>query len=290
MKSVCAFDFDNLKDLLKFQVEMSLLGTLGRKTSNLSKVAKKLGYRSPSTLTMLLKGQRIPTDEMVGAMVRSWKLGQAEREFLQLLVQVEREKKKGKDPTDTLERLKKLAAKKSANSFVVSLNQFSLVKDWYYLVVKQLVASPDFSEDPKWISKKLRRKITPQQVERALEVLQELKLIERDSVSGKLVASVGSTETTHDVPSEFIRMHHQGMLDRAKEALEEQSVQERHFNSLTVKVDAKRLPEIKEKILEFVRELNKEFETDNSNRVYQLNVHLFEHTRDIILDPTRGDQ
>jgi uncharacterized protein (TIGR02147 family) len=279
MKSVTAFEFDNLKDLLKYHVEMSLVNSSGRKTSNLSRVAKNLGYRSPSILSMLLKGQRIPSDEMVSAMEKSWKLNIAEREFLRLLVKVEREKSKGRDSSDTFERLRRLAQTKNSKTFTVSLNQFSLLKEWYFLVIKQMIGSPGFNEDPKWISRKLRKKITPVQAAKAIEVLLELGLIQRDPVTDKLCTAVGYIETPHNMPSEAIRMHHRGMIDRATEAIEEQSVTERQFNSLTFKAEPGKIPEVREKILNFLRDLNKEYETDNSDSVYQINIQLFEHTR-----------
>ena len=280
MKPESIVEFENLKDFLNYQVESNLVNSAGRKTSSLSRVAQKLGYKSPSILTMILKGQRIPSDDMVAAMAGTWKLNQTEKEFLRLLVQAEREKKKGRDPSETFRRLKQIAGQKKAKTFSISLHQFMVIKDWYFLTIKQLVGSPGFIEDSKWISNRLRKKVTPAQALKALEVLQELKLIQRDPLTKRLVPAVGYTESSHEIPSEAIRLHHRGMLERASEALEEQSVSERQFNSLTFKMDPEKLPLMKERILNFVRELNDEFETSDSNQVYQLNLQLFKHTKE----------
>lgn len=277
MKKVSALDFDNLRDYLRYQVEKSLKSSSGRKVSNLGKVARNLGYRSPSLLSMVLKGQRLPSDDLISAMSETWKLGASESEFLRLLVVLERQKKKGRDTTEILTRLRKLGARKKA--FTISANQFALMRDWHYLVIKQLVASPDFVDDPAWISRKLRRKISPAQAQRALEVMVELGMLERAPGTGKITVAVGYTETEHELPSEAIRLHHRGMIERAAEALEEQAVDQRHFNSLTLKIDPRRIPEIKERLLEFLRGFNAEYETGESSRVYQLNLQFFEHTR-----------
>jgi uncharacterized protein (TIGR02147 family) len=278
MKRVSARDFDNLRDFLRFQVEKSLLSASGRKISNLETVARELGYKSPSILTMVLKGQRIPSDDMVEAMSSAWDLTSSDREFFRLLVQVERQKKKGRDPSQTTERLRQLS--KNKNTFTFSLNQFNLIRDWFYQVVKILASTPGFVDDPLWISRKLRKKVSPTQAKKALELLQEIGMLHRDPLSGKLKVNADYTETQHDVPSEAIRTHHQGMLERATEALAEQPVEKRHFNSLTLTVDEQRVPEVKNRLLQFAREFNAEFETPQSDHVYQLNIQFFEHTRE----------
>jgi uncharacterized protein (TIGR02147 family) len=278
MNRVSARNFDNLKDFLHFQIEKSLLSANGRKISNLETIAKELGYKSPSILTMVLKGQRLPSDDMIDAMSEHWKLTSSDREFFRLLVQAERRKKKGRDISQTTEKLRKLA--KNKNPFVISLQQFHLIKDWFYHVVKALIMTPGFVEDPLWISRKLRKKITPAQAKKAIDTLVELGICHRDPVSGALKLSSEYTETTHDTPSEAFQGHHQGMIHRALEALEEQPIEKRHFNSLTLQLAADRVPEAKARILQFVRDFYTEFDNGHSNQVFQLNVQFFEHTRE----------
>jgi uncharacterized protein (TIGR02147 family) len=275
---VSARDFDHLHDFLQYQIEKSLIGSTGRKVSNLETVARQLGYKSPSILSMVLKGQRIPSEEMIDAMSQAWNLNASDREFFRLLVQIERQKKKGKDPSDVTARLKKLS--KNKGTFTFSLNQFNLIRDWYYHVIKELVATPGFVEDPLWISRKLRKKVSPAQAKKALEVLLEMGILYRDAETGRLRTNVEYTESTRGLPSEAIRTHNTGMIQRALEAIQEQPLEKRHFNSLTLTVDAKRLPEIKEKLTKVMREFYAEFESGQSDHVYQLNVQFFEHTRD----------
>ncbi len=69
-------------------------------------------------------------------------------------------------------------------------------------------------------------------------------------------------------------------MQRAIEAVEEQDVSDRHFNSLTFKFDPKFMPEAKDKILTFVKDFNSRYQSEEASQVYQLNVQLFEHTKE----------
>ncbi len=87
------------------------------------------------------------------------------------------------------------------------------------LVIKELAYTTDFQEDPQWISRRLRRKITPSQAKHALNTLERLGVLQRDE-NGVLKARPGFVESTHEIPSSAIRQHHKGMIRRADEAIE----------------------------------------------------------------------
>jgi hypothetical protein len=78
------------------------------------------------------------------------------------------------------------------------------------------------------------------------------------------------------------------MLQRALEALEEQETDERHFNSLTLRIDPAKLPAVKEQLLKFLKNFHFENEDAGANAVYQLSLQLFEHTKDLKITMPRG--
>ncbi|MBC7740750.1 MAG: TIGR02147 family protein [Bdellovibrionaceae bacterium] len=267
------FEFTHFRDYLSTRIFGA--GT-DKREAHLGQIAKSLGYKSASLLSMVLSGKRLPSSEMVDGLMDTWNLSAKERAYFRLLVQLAKTQSKGKDTSSIVLKIKRHS--QTQVTHLLNDLEFTAIKEWHYTVIKQLVESPNFREDPKWISQTLRKKITPGQATQALKVLEEQKLITRDPITNKLSAP-NFIETTHDIPSAAIRQHHHGMLARAAEALEEQGVPQKQFNSLTFKVDPEKLPEMKEKILSFIKQLYADYDAPLADSVYQLNLQLFEHTQ-----------
>lgn len=275
MEKLSALQFERFRDYLKYRIELETEARPGRRKISLRRYAKSLGYSSPSLLSMMLRGVRAPSDEALLTLFTRWDLSPKEREYLRTIAHLEKAQKKGKDTTQLLKRMGRIGSIPTYHK--IDLQKFNAIREWYYLVIKLLVGSPDFQEDPAWIAKRLRRKVGHAKIQEALDTMLSLGILERDS-SGKLRPSFGYAETTHNVPSHAIREHHKGMIARALEAVEEQEIGNRNLNSLTLRFDANRMEAAKEKMLQFVKEFNQEFESPESTRVFQLNLQLFEHT------------
>lgn len=273
------FEFTDFRAFIKYRFSLQLYNSIGRKKSNLSRITKNLGYSSPSLLSMVLNGKRLPSDELCEVLIRNWNLTLKEGEYFRLLVELERKRNQGQDTTETVQRISRVTPNRSIKIFKDS--EFSAIREWYFHVIQLLVESPGFREDPHWISKTLRRKITPRQAELAIEKLEQLGLLERDPISKQLKVGSSFSETTHNIPSSAIRLHHKEMISRALEALEESPVAERTFNSLAFHVEPERLPAIRQRILDFTREINSEFAGKQTNSIYQLNIQFFEHTANL---------
>lgn len=268
-----AYDFEQFKDFFEFHLREKSVDNHGRKTSTLQNLAQKLGYSSPSSLSMISSGERLPSRALLESLFNEWKISETERERIRLKVEIERKQRKGKSSSHLVSQFNRLTP-----THKIDLKNYNLIRDWYVLVIKVMASTPDFDEDPNAISQKLRKKITPAQAKKALQLLIETGFLVRDPKNQKLIPQHDITESTHEMASEAIRENHKGMLRRALEAVEEQSIEQRHFNSLALQFDAKDLPAAKKRILDFVTEFNSEFNSDHTNLVYQLNVQLFEHS------------
>lgn len=268
-----AFQFDHFKDFFEYQLKERSTDRNGRKKTTLHHLANKLGYNSPSSLSMIANGTRLPSQALLEALMDEWNINSSERERIRLKVEIEKRARKGRDSFKLLNKLNLMTPYHQ-----IDLKKYHLIRDWYVLVIKVLAGCPDFSEDPAVISQKLRKKISPSQAAKALELLLEAGLLVRDPNTNKVRLAVEDTETTHDIPSEAIVTHHKGMIARSLDALEEQKVSQRQFNSLSLQFDSADLPRAKQRILEFVKQFNQEFSSDISNQVYQLNIQFFEHS------------
>ncbi|ATH07058.1 TIGR02147 family protein [Halobacteriovorax marinus] len=274
---ISLFDFDDYRDYL---VKVGMPDGLYSHTSNnLQSWANRLGYKSPSSLTMVIKGQRSPSFEMINALAEDLEMNMKERQYLMLLVQLEKANKKKKDTKEILEKIAELNS--GSTAIALGLKEFSAISEWYFLAIKQLISMPCFIEDEDWIFKKLRKKVTPSQIRNALNIMTEMEAIGRDE-NGKLIVLKEGLLTTNDVPSSAIKRHHFGMINRALEAIEEQPVKERQVTSVTMRVKPEDVDAAKKAIFEFIKDFNNKFSTTEADELYQLNMQFFKHTREVV--------
>lgn len=272
------YTFENFKDFFEYNLKKFNRDAEGAKIFTLNDLSRKLGYNSPSLLSMIATGKRLPSNEILEMLFDEWKIESNQREIIRLRLEIEKKTKKNKPTLNLIEKLSKLDKKSKFKK--IDLDAFNSIREWHNLVLQMMVSTPDFKEDYTLISNQLRKKVTPAQVRKGFETLIKVGLLKRNSQTGDLESKTtdSSTETTHDIPSEAIREHHKGMITRALEAVDEQTVDERHLNSLTIKFNQDKKSEAKQAILNFVKDFNDRFYDADSNDIHQLNVQFFEHT------------
>ena len=267
------FEFDDFRNYLN-HVRIHYPGR--KKPITLDQWAKKLNYRSPRSIAMVLKGQRLPSSELVIAFSGDLQHSESERRYFELLVR--KEKYRGNLPKAILDELHKLNPRLIKHR-PMDAELFSYVSSWHNFAIMQLFQTPGFRDDPEWIAKRLRNAITPEDVQASLDLLERLKIIERNPESGTLQLSmVDPLITMEDIPSAAVRKHHTDQMDQAKLALQSQPLFEREFTCLTLRTSRKRLPELKKMIREFRDKFEKEFFDSDSVDVCQLNMQFFFHT------------
>jgi uncharacterized protein (TIGR02147 family) len=275
--SISIFEFENYRDYL--MAAGFPKGNYNGQSNTLQKWSSRLGYKSPSSLNMVLKGSRHPSREMQRALFRDLNLSANEAEFFELLIEKEKAFEKGKSDPLILERLEKLSGGK--NSFSLSLKEFSLVSKWYFLVIKQLVSTPEFLEDIDWIHRKLRKKVSQKNIRYALKTLEELALIKRDK-DNKLIPNENPLKIGNGVSSLALQTHHGSMIEQGFHALTELPAEMRQVSSVTLKMPADRIQEAQDYLYKVLEDFDKKFFSENCNDVYQLNLQLFPHTNERI--------
>jgi uncharacterized protein (TIGR02147 family) len=147
--------------------------------------------------------------------------------------------------------------------------------EWFIPVVRELVGRADFREDTKWIGKTLSPSIAPRDAQRALDVLLELELVQRDA-TGKLVQVDALVQTPEGPLSHHVASFHRAMMVRAAEALDRVEREEREVASVTLRIGEARLVELKARLERFREELLHTFESDaDATRVVQVNLQMF---------------
>ncbi len=159
-----------------------------------------------------------------------------------------------------------------AATYQLKLDTFKIIADWYHMGLLELLNIKGFQHDTAWIARQL--KITPIQVELAIERLERVRLLRR--VDGRLVAAENTGWLEGGVPSESIKKFHKQILQRAAESLVLQSVEERDFSANIMSIDRNELPLAKKQIREFQKRFCDSIQTsEQKDAVYCLSVQFF---------------
>jgi uncharacterized protein (TIGR02147 family) len=160
------------------------------------------------------------------------------------------------------------------NSRGLSMDLFRVVSDWFCFAILNLADTDGFRFDSAWIARRLG--ISVAEVRVGLERLERIGLIERDS-KNRLIVAKDYVLSPSGIPSEAIRNYHRQILERAIQALETQSVNEREVTGVGLAIDPRDMPEIQKQVSDFHDKIVADFARTGSRakEVYQLESILF---------------
>lgn len=233
--------------------------------------ARRAGLSSPSFLRLVMHGER-----NIGTTAQNFaqglELDEHEANYFELLVEFD-QSDSDKEANEAYEKL--AARRRFRNARRIHEGMFEYLSHWYYPAIREMVARADFRDDPQWISEQLLPSVAPELVEKALDILLELGLVERTD-EGDLVRGESSVTTEHEVRSLAIGNYHRQMLSRAAESIESVPRQMRDLGAMTVCVSPETIAELKERVHAFRELLFEICERDEDHQVvYQINTQLF---------------
>lgn len=227
---------------------------LKRKNPRLSRryFAQKIGVSS-GALTEILKGKRKISAKLAAKIAARLQL----------------------DPVDTAEFVSHTnsAPPTTANIEYLQLrdDQFHLISEWPHFAILNLVKSDDCQHKVSWFAQQLNLplKVTHEVVERLMR-LQMLKIEKK-----KYVRTNTNLATSDDIINLSIQKSNIEDLEMIRDHLDSLTVQERDLTSMTLLVDAKKMPEIKKWIRKSQDQFALKFETTKSAVPFRLTVALF---------------
>lgn len=151
---------------------------------------------------------------------------------------------------------------------------FSLISNWYYFAILNLADCDDFKWSATWIARRLG--LTPFMAQEAINVLLRVGLITKTKTSYKAVEE--TVLSPDDIPSAAVRTYHHTLLQKAQDALEVQSINEREITGVSLAINPKDLKLIKKDIQEFQHLLIDKYCKGKRSEVYHLELALFRLT------------
>lgn len=247
--------------------------------------SRRAGFSSPNFLKLVIDGQRNLGADSIERFSDALGHDATSAEFFANLVAFG-QAETADEKNEAFERV--AASRRFRRARRLDRAFFDYLSNWYYPAIREMVARVDFREDPTWIARQLVPRITAAQARKALDLLLELGLLERDE-DGRLTRGDASLTTGHEVRSLAIANYHRQMLERASDSIDLIDRERRDISALTVCVRPERVPELKARIQGFREVLLDLCDRDESPTVvYQLNLQLFPLTREGASDDDRN--
>ena len=238
--------------------------------------AKKLGLKSTSSITKIVKGERHPGPDITDRLVRYFRFAPKEESYFHDLVSLQ---KVQNDPRFAVLLMEKMGKEHPDGKIrLLDDKEFFVISHWYVLAIREMVRMNEFCEEPSWIAKRFLPKLTAREVKEAIAALEQTGLVKRDR-QGKLAVSEGRVHSGNEVASEGIKRYHTQMLDNAKSALRQVPVDQREMTASTLVISSEKLPEAKQLIREFKSKFARLLEDVSGDRVYQMQIQLFPLTK-----------
>jgi len=164
----------------------------------------------------------------------------------------------------------------SMKTSLIDEQTFSLISEWQYFAILNLIEMNDFKGNPRWIAKRLG--IANELAEVSWDRLKSMGFIK--SKDGRWVRTKHRVHTIDQVSSLAIRRSHLDDLDLIREAILSEDLSRRDNTSLTFPLNAREI----QKVIELVRSFRSEIvsaaeKTGDYTDVYKLCIHLIPLTK-----------
>lgn len=149
-------------------------------------------------------------------------------------------------------------------------DQFRIISEWHHYAILSLLQTIDCKGSSDWIAKRLA--ITEKKTKDAIKRLLRLGLVR--SSGEKLVVTNKSVDSPDEVNSSELKDLHKQIMEIGIDRLYKTDTRDRDYTMMTLAVNKEKLPLAKEKIRQFLREMESLLETGAKQEVYSIAVQL----------------
>jgi uncharacterized protein (TIGR02147 family) len=249
-----------------------------RRGSSYRSFARRAGLRSPNYLKLVIDGERNLSARMAQRFAEACDLPQeGQRYFVQLVAFNQARSSEARARAHAA--LRRARGPSRFEQLDAALDAYHSL--WYLPAIRELVSSPAFREEPRWIARQMLPPISVSEARAALAHLLELGLLVRDA-RGKLRQAALTVTTGPEARSAQLKSFHKAMMDHAKSSIDRIVASERDVSSLTLCLGEHGLAQVKKSVQRFRHELLEVAEMEEDGRqVVQLNFQLFPLTRSV---------
>lgn len=250
------FDYSDYRRYLKEWLNWKKKDARGSYSGE--RFARRAGIRSHTLLGMVIRGKRNLSPKTIRAFSRGLGHTASEAAFFERIV-LFNQAESSEDKSRYFDEIGRLGRRTPIRVFRKLRQHVRFLRTWATPAIQELTALPGFRPDPDWIRSRLLGRITRAEALRSWHTLLDLGLVRKNEKTGRYE----KTHTTIDFDpgqADFaVRQYHKSMLDRTREAVDGQDVDERELSSIIFAVSDEDLPRLRSRIKEFRMELAREF-------------------------------
>lgn len=267
------FDYHDYRAFLKDAIEEM------RATSSLwtyRYVGAKVGMDASQVLK-IVQGQLHLAEKKIADFARFCKLEGTAAEYFRLLVLFN----KARAPEQAKLYFEQMLNLAGVPTLEITRDQYAFFSQWFYTAVWCALAVFRCEHNYAALGAFLRPTVGASEVKEALQLLERLKLAERDA-TGVWKSTQRNLSTGRSWRSLAVTQYQQEMARLGGEALERFPKTERDFSTLTLNVGQGALEELRSVTEEYRRTVARlSNQCDEIDRVYQLNIQLFPLTASV---------
>ncbi|MDZ4662681.1 MAG: TIGR02147 family protein [Pseudomonadota bacterium] len=236
--------------------------------------AQRAGFSTPNFLLLIINGKRNLTAPSIKLIAKGFGLNEEDTLFFKTLVFLNQ----ASEPSEKNRFAKELSKSKVFKTLrPLKAAELDFYQNWYNIPIRELIGHPNFRNDPTWIAKVLRNKITPRQAASAIASILELGFAVKDK-NGKLTLRDQNITTGNEITGSALVSFHKKMLDLAKEAIDDIPKPKREISSSTLFLSEDESNRLKQLVQEFRQSLLREVHPIPGNSaysIYQFNFQVF---------------
>jgi uncharacterized protein (TIGR02147 family) len=237
-------------------------------------IAAKVGFKSASYFTQVLKGRTGMTPSMALRFAAFLRLDRREADYLELLVLHAR----SRTAADRRRYLERLAGFRESVVRTVPPEQYEFYAAWHHTAIRELLHIEPFRGDHKALATRLRPAIAPAQARESIQLLLRLGMAREENGAVRR-ADARSTTTGEAVRSVQVDQFHQACLDLARASIDGIPREERSLSTLTVTLSAAGRERALQEIARARRQILSIAESDSGEtEVYHLGMQFFPMT------------
>jgi len=239
--------------------------------------SNRAGFKSRDFMYKVIRGQKNLSQSSIFMIGQAIGFNQCEAGFFEALVGFNQAKhhKERDAHYARMQALSEGASASSAESSLLSPDQYEFFSAWYHTAVRSYIDLHPFSGDYKSLAKALSPSISPAQAKRSIALLERLGFIVPGD-KGVFKVTDKSLKTGENVREHAMDKLFHSFMALAEGALDEVPRTRRNISGTTLGISLKTYDEIVNKIQAFRAELAELANRDqNADRVYQLTLHLF---------------
>ncbi len=212
--------------------------------------AMKSGLKSPNYLQLVIQGKRNLSVAAAKGVTKALDLSGPEKQYFLCMVELA-----NAESDEDRQRATRAKLKTKAQFMTKALPEIhkDILSSPFHLLIRELVCLEDFQADGEWISKKLRRIVSPDQARDSLELLNKGQYIRYEN--SHWIMTEPSFDLGHEFGEALVLKAHIDTLKMWTQLLEGISKDSRELGLLNIPINSKKIPEFKQRIRDFQDEI-----------------------------------